>query len=85
MGARVKEAPLLAMINILDAIVVHIQSTKSPREAWDNLINIFVVNMKVRRLQLKNELHKIEKGERWRLVIMRSPSRPYVNHLHPSM
>ena len=66
MGARVKEAPLLAMINILDAIVVHIQSTKSPREAWDNLIKDFAVNTKARRMQLKNELHTIEK--RWMTV-----------------
>ena len=49
-------------MNISNAMVGHIQNVKSPKEAQDNLINVFVVNRKTRRLQLKNELHTIEKG-----------------------
>ena len=53
-------------MNMSDAMVEHIQSAKSPNEAWDSLIKVFVVNMKARRLQLKNELHTIEKG--WMVI-----------------
>ena len=48
-------------MNISNAMVGHIQNVKSPKEAQDNLINVFVVNRKTRRLQLKNELHTIKK------------------------
>ena len=49
-------------MNISNAMVRHIQSMKSPNEAWDNLIKVFVVYMKARKPQLENELHTIEKG-----------------------
>ena len=53
-------------MNISSGMVGHIQNAKSPKEAWDNLIKDFAVNTKARRMQLKNELHTIEK--RWMTI-----------------
>jgi hypothetical protein len=41
----------------------HIQEAQSPKEAWDNLVSLFVVNTKARKLQLKTELNTLEKGK----------------------
>ena len=41
----------------------HIQDTLLPKEAWDNLVKLFVVNTKARKLQLKTELNTLEKGK----------------------
>ena len=41
----------------------HIQDALLPKEAWDSLVKLFVVNTKARKLQLKTELNTLEKGK----------------------
>ena len=41
-------------------MVGHIQDSLLPKEAWDNLVKLFVINTKARKLQLKTELNTLE-------------------------
>ncbi|MCO5547223.1 hypothetical protein L7F22_000668 [Adiantum nelumboides] len=49
--------------SVSDSIVGHIQDANSPKDAWDNLIAFNATNTRVRKIQLKNELNKIKKGD----------------------
>ena len=44
-------------------MVGHIQSTKSPKEAWENLIKIFAANTAARKLQLRQELNNLQQRD----------------------
>ncbi|MCO5556738.1 hypothetical protein L7F22_010290 [Adiantum nelumboides] len=46
-----------------DSIVGHIQDVDSPQDAWDNLISFNATNTSARKIQLKNELNTIKKGD----------------------
>ena len=48
-------------LSIQDTMIGHIQDAKSPKEAWDTLVKMFATNTKARKIQLKNELHTVEK------------------------
>ena len=50
-------------LNISDSMLGHIQDGLIPKEAWDNLVKLFEVNTKARKLQLKTELNILEKGK----------------------
>ena len=41
----------------------HIQDALLPKEAWDNLVKLFVINTKERKIQLKTKLNTLEKGK----------------------
>ncbi|MCO5601324.1 hypothetical protein L7F22_055443 [Adiantum nelumboides] len=41
----------------------HHQDANSPKDAWDNLIAFNATNTRARKIQLKNELNTIKKGE----------------------
>ena len=48
-------------ISVQDTMIGHIQDAKSPKEAWDISVQLFATNTKARKIQLKNELHTVEK------------------------
>jgi hypothetical protein len=48
-------------VNVTDTMIRHIQDAHTPAEAWQNLVQMFQTNTKVRKLQLKQELHIVEK------------------------
>ena len=48
-------------ISVKDTMIGHIQDAKSPKGAWDILVQLFATNTKARKIQLKNELHTVEK------------------------
>ncbi|MCO5546979.1 hypothetical protein L7F22_000419 [Adiantum nelumboides] len=49
-------------LSISDSIVGHIEDANSPKDAWDNLIAFNATNTRARKIQLKNELNTIKKG-----------------------
>jgi len=42
-------------------MIGHIQDAHTPTETWQNLVQMFQTNTKARKLQLKQELHIVEK------------------------
>ncbi|MCO5600084.1 hypothetical protein L7F22_054192 [Adiantum nelumboides] len=50
-------------VSVSDSIVGHIQDADSPKDAWDNLIAFNATNTRARKIQLKNELNIIKKGD----------------------
>ena len=48
-------------ISIQDTMIGHIQDAKSPKDAWDTLVKLYETNTKARKIQLKNDLHTVEK------------------------
>ncbi|MCO5593237.1 hypothetical protein L7F22_047244 [Adiantum nelumboides] len=49
--------------SIFDSIVGHIQHAGSSKDAWDNLIAFNATNTRAKKIQLKNELNTIKKGD----------------------
>ncbi|MCO5558496.1 hypothetical protein L7F22_012080 [Adiantum nelumboides] len=50
-------------INVSNSIVGHIQDADSLKDAWDNLIAFNATNTRPKKIQLKNELNTIKKGD----------------------
>ncbi|MCO5585564.1 hypothetical protein L7F22_039498 [Adiantum nelumboides] len=50
-------------VSVLDSIVSHIQDADSPKDTWDNLIAFNATTKRARKMQLKNELNTIKKGD----------------------
>ncbi|MCO5574198.1 hypothetical protein L7F22_027980 [Adiantum nelumboides] len=50
-------------VSVSNSIVGHIQDADSPKDAWDNLIAFNATNTRARKIQLKNELNTIKKGD----------------------
>jgi hypothetical protein len=48
-------------ISVTNTMIGHIQDAHTPAEAWQNLVQMFQTNTKARKLQLKQELHTVEK------------------------
>jgi hypothetical protein len=44
-------------------MIVHIQDAKSPKQAWDTLVKMYNTNTQTRKMQLKQELHNIQKNK----------------------
>jgi hypothetical protein len=44
-------------------MIVHIQDAKSPKQAWDTLVKIYNTNTQARKMQLKQELHNLQKNK----------------------
>ncbi len=42
---------------------MHIQDEKSPKQAWDILVKMYSTNTQVRKMQLKQELHNLQKNK----------------------
>jgi hypothetical protein len=49
-------------MNVFDSMIVHIQDTKSPKQAWDTLVKMYS-NTQARKMQLKQELHNLQKKQ----------------------
>jgi hypothetical protein len=48
-------------VSVTNTMIGHIQDAHTPAEAWQNLVQMFLKNTKARKLQLKQELHIVEK------------------------
>jgi hypothetical protein len=44
-------------------MIVHIQDAKSPKQAWDTLVKIYNTNTQACKMQLKQELHNLQKNK----------------------
>jgi hypothetical protein len=44
-------------------MIVHIQDAKSPKQASDTLVKIYSTNTQARKMQLKQELHNLQKNK----------------------
>jgi hypothetical protein len=44
-------------------MIVHIQDEKSPKQAWDTLVKMYSTNTQARKMQLKQELHNLQKNK----------------------
>jgi len=50
-------------ISVSETMIGHIQDAQTPAEAWQSLMQTFQTNTKARKLQLKQELHTVEKKD----------------------
>ncbi|MCO5571071.1 hypothetical protein L7F22_024802 [Adiantum nelumboides] len=50
-------------VSVSNSIVDHIHDANSPKDAWDNLIAFNATNTRARKIQFKNELNTINKGD----------------------
>jgi len=44
-------------------MIVHIQDAKSHKQAWDTLVKMYNTNTQARTMQLKQELHNLQKNK----------------------
>jgi hypothetical protein len=44
-------------------MIMHIQDAKSPKQAWDTLVKMYSTNTQARKMQLKQELHNLQKNK----------------------
>jgi hypothetical protein len=44
-------------------MIVNIQDAKSPKQAWDTLVKMYNTNTQARKMQLKQELHNLQKNK----------------------
>jgi hypothetical protein len=44
-------------------MIVHIQDAKSHKQAWDTLVKMYSTNTQARKMQLKQELHNLQKNK----------------------
>ena len=42
-------------------MIVHIQDASTPKEAWDTLAKMYSTNTQARKMQLKQELHNVQR------------------------
>ncbi|MCO5549891.1 hypothetical protein L7F22_003366 [Adiantum nelumboides] len=50
-------------VSVSNSRVGHIQDADSPMDVWDNLVAFNATNTRARKIQLKNELNTIKKGD----------------------
>ncbi len=48
-------------MSVSDSMIVHIQDAKSPKQAWDTLVKMYNTNTQACKMQLKQELHNVQK------------------------
>ncbi len=48
-------------VSVFDFMILHIQDAKSPKQALDTLMKMYSTNTQVRKMQLKQELHNLQK------------------------
>jgi hypothetical protein len=44
-------------------MIMHIQDAKSPKQAWDTLAKMYNTNTQAHKMQLKQELHNLQKNK----------------------
>jgi hypothetical protein len=50
-------------VSVSDSMIMHIQDAKSPKQAWDTLVKMYNTNTQARKMQLKQELHNLQKDK----------------------
>jgi hypothetical protein len=50
-------------VNVSDSMIVHIQDEKSLKQAWDTLVKMYNTNTQTCKMQLKQELHNLQKNK----------------------
>jgi SpoVK/Ycf46/Vps4 family AAA+-type ATPase len=50
-------------MSVSDSMIVHIQDAKSPKQGWDTLVKMYSTNTQARKMQLKQELHNLQKNK----------------------
>jgi hypothetical protein len=50
-------------VSVSDSMIVHIQDAKSPKQAWDTLVKMYSTNTQAHKMQLKQELHNLQKNK----------------------
>jgi hypothetical protein len=50
-------------MSVSDSMIVHIQDVKSPKRAWDTLVKMYSTNTQAHKMQLKQELHNLQKNK----------------------
>ncbi len=50
-------------MSVSDSMIVHIQDVKSPKQAWDTLVKMYNTNTQAHKMQLKQELHNLQKNK----------------------
>jgi hypothetical protein len=50
-------------MSVSNSMIVHIQDAKSPKHAWDTLVKMYSTNTQARKMQLKQELHNLQKNK----------------------
>ncbi len=53
----------LLFVSVFNSMIVHIQDAKSPKQASDTLVKIYSTNTQARKMQLKQELHNLQKNK----------------------
>jgi hypothetical protein len=48
---------------VFDFMIMHIQDAKSPKQAWDTLVKMYSTHTQARKMQLKQELHNLQKNK----------------------
>jgi hypothetical protein len=46
-------------MSVSDSMIVHIQDTKSPKQAWDTLVKMYSTDTPACKMKLKQELHNL--------------------------
>jgi hypothetical protein len=50
-------------VSVSNSMIVHIQDAKSPKQAWNTLVKMYSTNTQARKMQLKQELHNLQKNK----------------------
>ena len=58
---RARKVMYWLSISISDSMIVHIQDASTPKEAWDTLSKMYSTNTQARKMQLKQELHNVQR------------------------
>ena len=49
-------------VSVLDSMIVHIKDVETPKETWDTLVKLYITNTTARKMQLKQELHNVQRN-----------------------
>ena len=60
---RARKVMYWLSISISDSMIVHIQDASMPKEAWDTLVKLYSTNTTARKMQLKQELHNVQRNK----------------------
>ncbi len=50
-------------MSVSGSMIVHIQDAKSSKQAWDTLVKMYNTNTQAHKMQLKQELHNLQKNK----------------------
>jgi hypothetical protein len=50
-------------VNPSNSMIMHVQDSKSSKQAWDTLVKMYNTNTQARKMQLKQKLHNLQKNK----------------------